>query len=476
MTSIRRFLMSRVLLSMCVVLVIGQIALYVFVSKRLVAQFDETLTAKARAFAGLIEQEPNGVMVELRNEFFQEYTRRHDPEYFQVWHEDGAIIARSSSLGEDSLPPQTGTLERPRIWNMTLPDGRPGRAIGIRFFPPPDEEYRHETGPPAHVEFVLARDRREIMDVLSILLFGTGVTMLLLIGGIVLVVSWVTRRGLSPLTQLADHTATITARTLGSRYDERNLPDELKPIVGRLNALLDRLQVAFERERRLTADMAHELKTPLSELKSLAEVALAWPDDHGFIRKTLTDTVEISDQMNRMVSLLLTLNRCEASQEAVSPSFVDLSALLREQWQPWHRAAEEKRICVDFNIPDHMGIMTDKTMLSSIMMNLFSNAVEYCPAHGRITCDIRQLDQRVIISVSNSNESLTDVDLPVMFEKLWRKDYARGGGIHSGLGLTLVSAFAGLLGITIETSLDNGAFRISLNIPQTLSSEASLTH
>ncbi|MEW6325419.1 MAG: ATP-binding protein [Nitrospirota bacterium] len=465
MTSIRRFLTSRLLLAAVFLLAAGHVALYLFVHHRLTAHFDASLTARARAFAGMMEQDFGGIEIDLREEFLPEYRRGEDSDYFQVWGESGEVIERSPSLEEQDLPRRAGTLEAPLIWNLTLPDGRPGRAIGVAFLPYVDEMALPQIGTRTRVEVVLARDRLDVLNMMNILLFGSGIVILAFIGGIFLIVHRVTRAGLSPLNRLADHTATIHSESLGSRYQAGNLPDELRPIVSRLNELLQRLETAFEREKRLTADIAHELKTPIAELRAHSEVALKWPEDHPFVQKALSETVEISNQMNNMVSLLLSLNRCESGKQAISLSTLDLPAMIVEQWEPWRRAAEKKRIGVKFDLHDATTVVTDRTMLASILMNLFSNAVEYCPEHGRLECAMERRDQAIVVTVRNSDASLAESDLTRLFDKLWRKDPSRGGTGHSGLGLALVSAFARSLDIGIETELQDGLFSISLSIP-----------
>jgi signal transduction histidine kinase len=85
--------------------------------------------------------------------------------------------------------------------------------------------------------------------------------------------------GLSPLNQLANQAASITADSLATRFPTEIWPGELTPISSRLNDLLERLEQSFERERRFSADLAHELRTPIAELRSLAELALKWPED-----------------------------------------------------------------------------------------------------------------------------------------------------------------------------------------------------
>jgi len=466
MKSIRRYLTWRLLLGLLFLVVTGNTLLYLFVYHRMVSDFDAALKAEAHAFAGMMEQEPEGITVELRKEFLPEYNRKYNAEYYQIWSEDGEVIERSPSLKGRDLPRRTGTFESPVFWNLVLPDGRPGRAIGVSFFPFIDYEEHPLIKNRMEVQFVLAKDRIEISNMLRVLFLGTASLVIIIITGIITMVPRVVMSGLSPLRRLADYTATIDSKSLGSRYNSAHIPDELLPIVRRLNELLERLEHAFAREKRLTADMAHELKTPIAELRSLSEVALKWPDDAGFVNDALTDALEISKQMDRTVSVLLALGRCESGRQNVSPAPVDVKGMILELWEPWQGMADEKHMNVGFDLPEAAEVVTDRIMLSSILTNLFSNAVEYSPAGGHVECCVKVDSTDVTVSVKNSNESLTEDDLPHIFEYLWRKDPAGSDSIHSGLGLALADAFARCLAIDIRAELlQSGDFCITLVIP-----------
>ncbi|GBD96399.1 sensor kinase CusS [bacterium BMS3Bbin05] len=316
------------------------------------------------------------------------------------------------------------------------------------------------------MQVVLARDRIEISNMLRLLFLGTASLIIIIIIGIITMVPRVVMSGLFPLRLLADYTATIDSKSLGSRYNTGHLPDELRPIVRRLNELLERLEHAFAREKRLTADMAHELKTPIAELRSLTEVALKWPDDAGFVNSALTDACEISKQMDRTVSVLLALGRCESGIQNISPAPAGVKGMMLEFWEPWQRMADEKHISIKFDLPESAEVITDRVILSSILTNLFSNAVEYCPDGGHVECCLKLHSTDVIVSVKNSNKSLTEDDLNHMFEYLWQKDPARSDSIHSGLGLSLADAFARCLAIDIKAELlQSGDFCITLIIP-----------
>jgi two-component system sensor histidine kinase QseC len=240
----------------------------------------------------------------------------------------------------------------------------------------------------------------------------------------------------------------------------------------RLNELLSRIENAFSREKRLTNDIAHELKTPISELRTFAEVALRWPDDPDFAEKALKSTLEISQIMDDKVSVLLALGRCEAGKQAVTVTSFQMKPLVIELWQPWQKLADEKNIDVTFNLPEEAELTTDKMMFSSILSNVFSNAVEHCPVGGAVDCTVGTFHGGYRLLLKNSNGSLREEDLPHLFRHLWRKDSARSDSLHSGLGLTLGEAFARILGIEIHVELAQaGDFCMTLEIPRRIESK-----
>jgi signal transduction histidine kinase len=138
-----------------------------------------------------------------------------------------------------------------------------------------------------------------------------------------------------------------------------------------------------------------------------------------------------------------------------------------KHWNPWRKWADEKRMRIDFEIPSETVIRTDENLFSSILANLFSNAVEYCPHGGSFSCKGEKTVNEFMLTLTNTNNSLTREDLPFIFEQLWRKDPARTGNSHIGLGLTLVQVFAESLGIQLHTDLGEQEleFFISLKIP-----------
>ncbi len=451
MNSIRRRLTRDVLIVSALLLGGSLAALYFAARAELVEQFDVALEARALAFGAVTGADDGHLhLAEAVNGLPGSGKGKAD-EYYELWDANARVLARSSSLGATDLPRRTGSLERPRFWNLPLPDGRPGRAIGVEFKPRTDAGGRGRNPPWSAVLMVVAGDRGNLDEALSELLAIGGVCGVLLLAATLGTVPRVLRRGLAPLARLGEQAAQIDADTLAARFPATGLPDELLPICARLNALLARLEESFARERRFSADLAHELRTPLAELRSLAECALKWPET----RDTTTDrdTLAAARQMESLVTNLLALARGEHGQLAAHREPVAVDALVRDGWRPFAARAETRGLRADLVVAP-ASALADPVLLRSILANLFDNAVDYAPAGGTITITGEAGPAGVTLRVANATHDLDPADVGRLFDRFWRKEAARSGGQHTGLGLPLARMFASAMDWTLTAALD----------------------
>jgi two-component system sensor histidine kinase QseC len=275
----------------------------------------------------------------------------------------------------------------------------------------------------------------------------------LLLAVTAVVVPRVLSRELSPLHQLADQAARISADSLATRFPTEALPGELTPISSRLNDLLGRLEQYFERERRFSADLAHELRTPIAELRSMAELALKWPE----AREAQADreVLAIAMQMEGIVARLLALLRSEQGQLSVVRENVALGPLLERVWQPLAKKAAGKQLDVARDLPDTECIETDPVLLRSILSNIMDNAAEYSPSGGIVRIAAVVVGGTFTLEVTNTVEHLSPDEVPKIFDRFWRKDAARSNNEHSGLGLSLSRAFAQVLGYELTAAMNH---------------------
>jgi two-component system sensor histidine kinase QseC len=310
----------------------------------------------------------------------------------------------------------------------------------------------HEGSPPGPIDAILvvATDRSEIDRTLSLLgsvLAGVGV---LLASAIALAIAYGLRRELAPLDALAEQAGRIDATSLAIRFPVDALPGELRPIADRLNALLGRLEQSFEREREFSANVAHELRTPLAELRTAAELALAWPD----ARQADTDreTLAIARQMEGIVSRLLALLRSERGLLPLTSESLSLPEMLRATWQPFADRAAAKRLEVLWHVDETISIRSDPVLLRSIITNLLENAAEYTPPDGTIRIEV-EASPRFCLRIANTIDTVTPPDVSKLFDRFWRHDAARSSGEHVGLGLSLARAFASAMGYELTASV-----------------------
>jgi two-component system sensor histidine kinase QseC len=201
--------------------------------------------------------------------------------------------------------------------------------------------------------------------------------------------------------------------------------------------------------------VAHELRTPIAELRTLTEVTLKWPDDSGATRSALQDALAVGLQMESIATGLLALARCEGGLLPVHLEPVFLQPLVKELSQSISDQTRAKQITLSVVVPDDACWLADPTLLRAIFTNLFSNAAQYCPAGGSVRLTVERSGERGQLLVSNTTDDLSADDLPHLFERFWRKDPSRSSPEHCGFGLALTKAYAEALVMELRAELTN---------------------
>jgi two-component system sensor histidine kinase QseC len=458
MKSIRNQLVVYLFVGVSVLEIGAGAGLFAYVQEMLEHSLDTALAAKAEVIADAVHMEDDGQPhLQPPMAGAPGSVNRGGVFFFQIWLPDGRTLARvGPPTSSTSLPRLDG--RHRRFSDMVLPDGTSARATQILFYPQPDEDEfdsKPSSGLMANrpqLTLLVAHDRQSIDQPLAVLLTGLVFTIAVITAGIIAIVSFGVRRGLKPLHDLARHVGQIGPTTLDVRCATDNLPRELTTIVTKLNQLLERLQQAFERERRFSADIAHELRTPLAELRALCEVSLKWPDPAA-ISDVIGESLLISGQMEATVKSLLCLARAQSGLERPQPQAVDLAAIMSDIWPPLSRIADEKRLSVEQSIDPHIRLWTDPGMFSQVLRNLVANAVQHTPRGGLIQVRATPFNGNVQIVLGNTNAELEPSDLPHLCRPFWRKDAARTDRMSGGLGLALASEYCAVLGVTLDIRL-----------------------
>lgn len=455
-----------------VVLVAGGAGLvwYSSAARILRSELDDELDTRVRTLATLTRVEGSGFELEFSDELMPGFLPGEDPSYFSVWREDGTLVEGSRSLATRPLPFPTLTPGTMLHRDLELPDGRPGRAAALSFLVTEGiEEGPEETPAPtttasiAPVAVVLVAKSREALDqrlaalAWSFALVGGG-----LVGGLALAVTLLVGWGLRPLQELSREVGRLDPRSTPGTLHRRGLPTELVPIASRVDDLLARMHGALDRERRVASHLAHELRTPISELKSLTEVALRWPGSGDHLQRSLASAHTIAGRMQALSEAVLRFSHPEHTRIAVQVESLDLAAVVRELVAGGRRS----EVPIQALLPASLAVRSDPAALRILLGNLIENAREHATS-GPISCELGADDSGVEFRIRNPASNLSPADLGRLGERFWRGDPARtaDGASHFGLGLALALELCEALEARLSFRLEAGQLEARLHLP-----------
>lgn len=430
-------------LSVTALLAVSGVLVWTLFRQRLVDQFDTALLARARILTDNIEEDDGEIQIDKNLRHQKDPERALSEALWEVTRMDGTSLLRFAPGSGRRLPDMRPSPPHggPMFYATTMGPGVPARAVSLRFDAKDDK-----LGFYKNLTLVTALPAPEITRTLrglDLVLLGTGGAAVVVL---VPLLTAALSRGLQPLVDLAQATAGIDVGKLNTRLDEHSGPEELQPVVSRLNALLERLQTSFVRERRFSSDIAHELRTPVAELRSLAEMVANWPAEAS--PAAFADVRAIAWEMEDIVNSLTLLSRAEAGTQPVDLTEVNLTAMVQDALDRAAPAATLKGHTFIVHLAD-VTAQTDATLWKMILANLIANAVDHAPPGSTITVELTP----TAFGVSNPAPDLFQEDLPRLFDRFWRKESSRTGYGHTGLGLALVGSLASLLGLRTAAGL-----------------------
>lgn len=473
MRSLRLQLLLGTATGSAAVLFVSGVVLYALLEQTLRSEFDRSLAVKARALAALIEFDSEGLESDLAAAPLPEFAPAEQAEYYQIWLPDGGVFGRSPSLGSGDLARSAVTSDLPVFRDARLPDGRPGRIVQLQVVPRHEPRFRTAAAA-ATVTLGVARETSGLAATLARIRALMTAVAIAAVALSTLALAWLVHRNLRPVARLSGQIADVGERDLRKRIAGAGTPRELSPIVDRLNELLSRLEAAFERERRFTGDVAHELRTPLAGLRARLELALTRERTPQEYRSALSDSLEVSRQMHRMVENLLHLARADAGLLETRRERVDVTALADECWKAQQERAAARGLRIEWERRAPRAVESDSDALRLIVRNIIDNAVTHATRGGSIQVTTAHEDHGLVLRVSNDT-SLAPTDAPRVFDRFWQADPARErhGDARCGLGLPLCKALVELLGGSITAAVSGGMFVVSLRLPAARAAAAS---
>jgi len=274
---------------------------------------------------------------------------------------------------------------------------------------------------------------------------------------------WLGRAGLRPLTSMAAEAHAITATTLDTRLTVPAAA-ELGQLARSFNVVLDRLGSALSTQRRFMADASHELRTPISILRTAADVTLSRADrDEGEYREALAVVSHQASRLTRLVDDMLVLARADGGGYPIVLANVDLTTLVSECVRELQPHAEDEGITVRASL-EPVVLKGDDALLRRMFSNLLGNALRYTPRGGSIDVSLTKSDGEVVLRVADTGPGIPAEERERVFERFVRLDPARGAG-GAGLGLAIArwvaEAHSGRVRI-VSSGSDGSVFAVNL--------------
>jgi heavy metal sensor kinase len=272
---------------------------------------------------------------------------------------------------------------------------------------------------------------------------------------------WLSRRTLAPVDEITQAARNIGAQDLGKRLIVHKTGDELERLADTLNGMLGRLEAAFQRITKFTADASHELRTPVSVMRTSAEIALRKSRSEQEYREALGQILLESERMSQLIEQLLILARSDGGTAVLPMIRTNLAEALRNACQQASLLAGEKQLAFSERVPERpLWVQGDSVALERLFLVLLDNAVKYTPGGGRIDVQLNSEDGFAVAAIRDTGIGVSSEDLPHIFERFYRADRARtrdSGG--SGLGLAIGSWVAQVHGgeIRVQSEPSRGS-------------------
>jgi two-component system heavy metal sensor histidine kinase CusS len=275
----------------------------------------------------------------------------------------------------------------------------------------------------------------------------------------------IARAGVRPLLQLAQQMDEISSQRLNQRLTAETVPVELVGLVHAFNAMLSRLDSSFVRLSQFSADIAHELRTPVSNLLTQTQVMLSKERSVDEYRDVLASNAEELERLSRMVSDMLFLAKTGNEPGIASAESVDVASEVHDLFEFYEALATERSVGLELS--GTLVVEGDRLMLRRALNNLLSNAIRYTPAGGTIRVSLESTRGKSMINVTNPGEPIPESVSDRLFERFYRADAARSRDTEgAGLGLAIVKAIAEAHGggVSVSSSENSNTFTIWFNV------------
>lgn len=400
-------------------------------------------------------QKKGASLSKLQEDVNETYVLEHSGDYLEMYAEDGTVLYRSTFLQNHRVNLPAGSHSKVLYRDLRI-DGQPFRFTRVTLSAD-GHDYTATIGTPTD-------DVVETLDLFrSYLLMFAPLIFLLAAGG----GHWLSRRALAPVDALVRTARDIGGANLGSRLEKINTRDELQRLADTLNEMLDRIETAFLRITQFTADASHELRTPVSLIRTEAELALRRSRGEAEYKESLRHILLEAERTTELIEQLLSLARADSGREALNMQPVNLHDTLSGVVDGWQHVAAIRNLQFSVSLDERDAyVVGDETSLRRLAGILLDNAFKYTPAPGRVHLSLERNDEHVIMKVEDSGVGISTDDQAKIFERFYRVDKARsraqgGAGLGLSIALWIVAQHRGTIHVQSQPG-SGAAFSVEL--------------
>jgi len=403
--------------------------MWFFAQRSLYRITDDALQAQIDDLTNFLEaQKKDATVAKLQEEVAEAYLIEHSGDYLQIYDDDDdSWIFRADFLQQHTLEPAANDLlTQPRYRNEQL--GRSLRFVTQKI-QANGRVFKVQTGLPidqVNQTLVLFRS--------YLLMFAPPLLLAAACGGF-----WLSRKALSPVDAITRTARTINGANLSDRLEKLTTGDELQRLSDTLNEMLGRIEHAFIRVTQFTGDASHELRTPISLIRTEAEIALRRSRDDAEYREALCHILLEAERTSVLVDELLSLARADSGRETLRIASVDLSTIVREVSEQWRELMAARNLTFTCEVTDEeVAVLGDRNALQRLLSVLLDNAAKYTPAPGTVGLRLELRGELAAIRVRDSGIGIALEDQPKIFDRFYRADKARGRNLEgAGIGLAI---------------------------------------
>ncbi len=270
-------------------------------------------------------------------------------------------------------------------------------------------------------------------------------------------VGWfLARRALSGVDDVRRTAESIAKGAFESRVPVKGTGDEVDQLAVAFNGMLGQIEAVLCSMKEITDNIAHDLRSPITRMRGMAEVALASRGSVEEYETVVGRVVEECDRLLGMINTMLDISEAEAGVAKLNMERFDIAQMVRDVYELFQPVAEDRLIDLHIDIPDSLFLSGDVRKLQRVVANLIDNALKYTEAHGTVRLSAESSGTGVALRVSDTGIGISERDLPHVFDRFYRCDCSRSEQ-GSGLGLSLAKAFVSAHGGSISVTSTAGA-------------------